>query len=197
MSLFLATLIELKAELGIEDVRDDAILAQHAEGLQGRFEAHLNRFLLRAENAVELFDGGAPALLLSRFPVESVASVYVSADQTWDATTLLEADDYRLSAERGRLYYGTSGVDRWPAGVANVRVAWTGGYVAVGTPAASGQFAMPAALSGAFRLQFGFEWRNRKTLGTQSFGAQGANVSLAPAKFLAAVEDALSSFRRI
>ncbi len=197
MGLYLATLLELKAEAGIEDVKDDAIMAMAAEGLQGRFEAHLSRSLLRAENAVETLDGGGTLLLLSRFPVESVASVHVSEEQTWDATTLLTADDYRLSALRGRLYYGASGVNRWPDGVANVRAVYTGGYVGAGSVAGSGQFAMPEALRGAFRMQFGFEWRNRRTLGAQAVSAQGANVSLAPAKFLPAVEEALRPFARI
>jgi hypothetical protein len=56
---------------------------------------------------------------------------------------------------------------------------------------------MPEGLRGGFLLQAGFEWRNRLNLGKQSVGAQGANVSLAPAKLLPEVESVLAPFVRM
>lgn len=195
--LYILTLNEARLELGIQDSQDDALLTQHMEGLQGRFDEHLGRTLLRGASVTELHDGGGLFLYLARFPVEAIASVHVSDDQEWDANSLLESTDYRLSAARGKLGYGIEGATPWPGGLQNIRVVYAGGYVAAGTDAEEDQHALPEAIRRAFRLQLGFEWRNRLTMGQQSVSAQGANVSLAPAKLLPDVEAALQSYRRI
>jgi hypothetical protein len=157
----------------------------------------LNRTLLRGVDVEELFDGGGRTILLGRWPVETIASVHVDDDQEWDADSLLESTDYRLNKTRGRLVYGSDGSVNWPDGVQNIRVVYTGGYVAAGSTAGTGQTAMPDAIRRAFRLQAGYEWRNRTHLGQQSVSAQGVNISLAPAKLLPEVEEILWGLRRL
>jgi hypothetical protein len=195
MSLHILTLAEAKADLGLTDTTDDAVLTRHMEGLQGRFEAYLGRTLLRGTDVEEILDGGMTWLLLTRFPVESVKTVHVDAAGAWGAETLIAADGYRIHKARGRVVYA-GGVYGWPSGSRNVRVVYTGGYVAAGSTPSTGQEAMPEGLRGAFGMQLGFEWRNRRNLGAQNVGAQGQSVTLAPAKFLPAVTDALESFKR-
>lgn len=196
MSLFICTLEEIKREIGVPDSNDDTQLTEWLEGLQGRFEDFLDRPLLRTADITELHDGGERFLYLRRFPVESIASVHVDADQEWDAASLLAATDYRIDLPRGKLGYGVLGEQVWEPGVANVRVIYTGGYVAAGTSPGAGQTAMPEGLRGCFRLQAGFEWRNRKLLGTESASAQGFSVQSAPADFLPAVKTGLKIYRR-
>lgn len=195
--LYIATLSEMKSDLGIGDPQDDTRLTAVLEGLQGVFESVLNRGLLRTESVEELFDGGERTLLLYRFPVESITSVHVSEDQEWDADSLLETTDYRLNKDRGRLVLGTDGSTRWPAGVQNVRVVYIGGYVAAGSAVSTGQYAMPEALRRVFRLQAGYEWRNRQHLGQQSVSGQGVSVNLSPAALLPEVKTVLDTFARI
>ncbi len=197
MSLYILTLAEARAELGLTDTADDEVLARWMDGLQGRFDGFLKRTLARATDAVELLDGGEPVLYLKRWPVESVTSVHMDADQVWDAASLLDSGDYRLSALRGTLVRGVDGMIRWDKGVQNVRVVYSGGFVPAGQTATAAQFAMPDDLRRAFAMQLGYEWRNRRSLGQQSVAAQGVSVSLAPAALLPDVEAVLNPYRRM
>lgn len=193
----ICTLAEIKADLGLADTVDDAVLQLLIDSLEGRFESHLNRSLLRTVGAVELFDGGEHCLLVARFPVETVTSVHQSADQTWDATTLLDGADgeFIVNYQRGRLYYGHGGFD-WPWGVQNIRVVYTGGYVAGGTLPGAGQTAMPDGIRHAFKLQCAFLWRNWRNLGSSGVSSQGTNINLSPVDLLPEVKQALAPFIR-
>lgn len=184
--LTIATLAEIKAELGIKDVQDNAELTRLAEGLQGRFDGYCRRTLARADSVVELHDGGVTAIELKRFPVETVASVHVSRYQAWTDAYLWSTDDYRVNLERGLIFLLSGG--KWEEGIQNIRVVYTGGY-------ATGAY--PEELRRAFFLQFGFEWRNRLHLGQQSVSAQGMSVTVAPAKLLADVTEILNAYVRL
>jgi hypothetical protein len=197
MSLYIVSLAEMKQDLGISDTRDDAALTLWMEGLQGRFDDHLDRVLLRNER-VEIHDGGESFLYLKSFPVESVTTVHLDHDQEWNADSLLNATDYRLRADRGLLTFGSFGpIMAWPEGFQNIRVAYVGGYLATGTSPGEGQTAIPDAIRRCFFLQAGFEWRNRTNLGKESVSAQGASVALAPAQLLPEVKSGLQPYRRI
>lgn len=195
MSVYIQTLDEAKADLGITDTADNAVLTDCMESLQGRIEEHLQRTLLRG-TYTEVHDGGVRALQVKAIPIESIASIHISSDQTWDADTLLDSSDYRYKADRGLIWYG-DGTYQWTAGVQNIRVVYVGAYVAAGSNPSGVQLAMPEAIRDAFRLQLGFEWRNRRTLGQQSVSMNGQAVSLAPAKWLPAAEAALQPYARV
>lgn len=186
MNLYIATLSEIKAELGITDAADDALLTNLAKGLQGRFEDLCNRRFERTASITEKHTGGIRTLYLKTFPVESVALVTIDG-------TALDSTNYTVSLERGRLYYG-SGSALWPNGIDNITVVYTAGYKAAGS--ATGTYPMPESLRRALFMQLGYEWRNRESLGRMSMGAQGQNISLSPAKLLPEVMDCLAPFVR-
>lgn len=167
--LYIATLAEIKAQLGIDDPNDDAALSLWLEGLQGRLDSHLGRTLAYAASVTEYFDGGGLALYVARYPVVSVASVVVSDDQDWSGESPLTeaAGDMRINYDRGRISYGTRGTERWPEGKQNIRVVYAGGYQAA---------EIPQAIKGAYIMQATFEWRNRQNLGTSQISANGATV---------------------
>ena len=194
--LYLVPLAEILLDLGITDSQDNLTITRWAEGLQARIETHLRRRLTRLAGEVEIFGGGARRLYLRRYPVESVSAIEIATDQDWAAGEALDADEFILRADQGEILYGT-GAAAWPECAAGIRVTYTGGYVPAGTTPAAGQSAMPEDIRRAFSLQFGYEWRNRKTLGLASISAGGASVSLAPAKFLPEVAEALAPHRRM
>lgn len=194
--LYIATLQELKADLGIVDPIDDALLTQKAELLQGRFDAFMQRTLLRGVDVVEYFDGGSTFLMLDRFPVESVSAVYVDASGSFASDTVLDSDEYVINRARGRLLYGFSSGGKWPDGRQNIKVVYTGGYLAYAETPTGNQTAIESSIRGAFLMQFGFEWRNKSNLGNQSVSAQGGSVSLAAAELLPEVKDVLLNFKR-
>ena len=196
MSLYIVTLAEMKAELGLGDTTDDAVLTRWMNGLQGRFDDECGRALLRGADIEEIHDGGESWLFLARFPVESIASVHVAADQDWSDVNKLSASDYILNKPRGRLMPAGIG-DKWPEGAQNIRVVYAGGFVACDGVVGAGQSAMPETIRRAFFIQAGFEWRNRLELGKASVSMQGQSVQLAEAKLLPEVRDALATYRRI
>jgi hypothetical protein len=185
----------MKGELGLPDTQDDANLTRLMTALEGRFESHLNRLLARSVAETEYLDGGSEYLLLKRFPVESVTSVHVSADQTWDATTLWASDTYVVNNLRGRIIRNVART-AWSEGAQNIRVIYAGGYVAAGDIAAAGQYAAPEGLRLAFIMQCSFLWRNRADLGRSQINAQGAGINLAPAELLPEVTHILNEFKR-
>lgn len=186
--LYIATLAEAKADLEITDPQDDAALTRWMETLQGRFDAHLQRTLLRGVNVTEYFNGGGTRIWLERSPVESVASVHVDNDRAWGADTVkIENTDFKVDYSKGSISYGILGATEFADGSQNIRVIYTGGYAAG---------AVPEGIRGAFLIQLGYEWRNRRDLGRQGLSAQGANLTLAPADLLPLVKNALASFKR-
>ena len=190
MSLYVLTLAEMKAELGLTDTRDDAVLTRWMEGLQARFDAYCERTFERGVNVEETHHGGETAIYLRRFPVETISAVYVDG-------AAVAADDYRASKHRGVLRYGGAQPVAWPGGNESIRVVFTGGYVPAGTNAGATQWPMPENVRRAFTIQAGFEWRNRANLGKASMSAGGQSVSLAEAKLLPEVREIIDGMRRM
>jgi hypothetical protein len=185
MSLYIATLDEIKADQGIEDTTDDAVLTRWGEGLQGRFEDYCNRGFVRSVDIEEYHNGGERSICLRTYPVEEISAI--EADDVE-----VPAASYRAMLSLGRIYPAKA--YSWPHGVQYIRVVYTGGYQAAGADV--GDYPMPEGLRRAFMLQFGYEWRNRENLGRASMSAQGQSVSLAPASMLAEVKQCLTSYRR-
>lgn len=204
--LFMVTLLEMKENLGIEDSMDDAVLERWLVGLQSRIEDHCRRKFARVVDQVETLNGGHPFLFLDRWPLESVASVHVSDAQEWDAGSLLDAASVRTDFIRGKMMYGTNpNGSLWPRGFQNIRVQYTGGFVAAGETVEAGQFEMDDSLRRAVMMQGEFEWRNRKVLGVGQMSAQGVSISAKPSvalslkgkTFMPEVGTTLAPLRRI
>ena len=176
MGLYIVTLAEMKAELGVEDTNDDAVLTEWMEGIQGRFDEYCQRIFLYEADEEEIFDGDVTSLAVKRWPIDSAAdiSIYIDADQAWGSDTLLDSDDFRVNYRRGRIVYGT-GTSKWTAGFQNIKVVYSGGFVKSDGTAATGVEATQLdALRRAFFMQLGFEWRNRETLGITQISQSGA-----------------------
>jgi hypothetical protein len=197
--MYIATLSEIKAELGIADNVDDAVLLMWANGVQGRLERFLNRPLLYSAAETEIFDGGLLCLYPRLFPIVNVISLIVDAAQDWLSEDELTAanDDFRVDARAGKIWY-CQGETRWPAGVQNIRVVYSGGMFTAQGGAASawtnqGEIDL---VRRAFLMQCGYEWRNRTTLGIDQLNAQGTGKKT-PAALLKDVQDSLRPLMRL
>ena len=173
--LYIATLEEMKSEVGIEDEVEDSVLTIWLEGLQDRIDDFLSRTLLRIVDETEYHDGGERFIYTKHWPIEDVSSIVIAHDQDWDNGTVLDSPvpDYLVNEKRGKISYAT-GTNNWPGGFQNVRTILTGGYVACDANVGSGQTAMPDWARRAMFMQCGFEWRNRETLGITQISAGGA-----------------------
>jgi hypothetical protein len=199
VDLYIATLAEIKAVLGIEDAVDNANLTLWLEGLQGRFDGFLERTLLEGADVQEIFDGDVTSLYPSRCPIERVSEIVIADDQDWADGDVLDADDYVIIHARGRILYG--GVYKWPAGRQNIRVTYTGGlFSSANDGTAANSYVRPADVAAARRamvMQARYEWQHRDLLGLQSLSAQGTNVNLAQAELLPEVRQTLNPLRRL
>lgn len=168
------------------------------EGLTTLFERQTNRTLLRAEGIVALFDGGRvifgplPALL-----IEGITEIKEDANPVdfTAAVALVDGTDFIADPNGGLIRRLPSG-RRWQGGFRNVRVTYTGGYVAPGTPLMVGQTAMPDDLQEAATMQAVHYVKNRDRLGATSISADGASIALSPAELLPAVRQILKGYRR-
>jgi len=207
VSLYIKTLAEMKAELGIGDSVDDAVLTAWMEGTQGRMATHCRRLFLEQSSRAEIHDGGKTSLFVRAYPIETLSEVVVDQDQDWtDSANVLASDDYLANHKRGAIVYGRGG-SPWPEGYQNIRVTYTGGLVASDGTAANSYVEDEdlQTLKRAFVMQAGFEWRNRETLGitqiSQSGAARqvGAGVALAlkGITLMPEVQEALGPLRRM
>lgn len=199
MSLTIASLAEMKAELGItaSDTADDTNLTGLMTRMQGAFDSHCRRRFAAADGAVEIHDGGSPAIWLMRPPVHALTSILV------DGVAIDVDDDIYGPSPAGRIVWAYNAA-KWPGEVAGIRVTYDGGLFDANGALASGALdgdpnaaSDAAAIRRAFFMQVSFEWRNRMTLGAASLSAQGQSVSLAPAKMLPEVETILRNYARL
>ena len=207
MSLYIVTLAEMKATLGIADTVDDAVLTDWLEGVQGRVDGFLGRLLLEASGAQEILDGGETSLFVKRWPIESVSEIVINGDQDWtDANSILDSDDYLVNHRRGSILYGR-GRSPWPDALQSIRVTYTGGMFNSDTTAANSYVTESdrESVRRAVYMQAGFEWRNRETLGITQINASGvgkqvgAGVALAlkGKTLLPEVEETLWPLKRV
>jgi len=183
-------LAELKAQLGIDDTVDDAMLTVWVDSLEGRFVQYLHRKIAREVGRVQYFsgDGVSDRIYLDLFPVEEITEVTIEGE----ATT-----NYSFRRERGILTYFSGRGTAWPRGNDNVKVTWTGGYVPAGDAVGEGQTAMPKGLRRAMLYQATYEWRNRENLGLRQSGGDGSYQMQAPPVLLQETKESLGPFRRI
>ena len=143
------SLPELKAYLGIEDdaqnVKLQLILDAIEEWLADEFELYGLKLL--SEDVTELRDGQNLDHIFTKFrPINSVATIHVSNQQVFDATTLVDVDDFRVIGEQGliraareftRFPFGEDDFPTrftafqtglFPMGVQNVQVVYNAGF---------------------------------------------------------------------
>lgn len=174
----LASLADLKADLGITDSSTDAALERRILSASALIESYCNRQFRRSVDLVERVAGyGTARLLLARTPIESVASV------TYDEA-LVPASAYEIEPDsrgEGWALYASAGwswtapavqtIDEMPVALAGMErrtfeVMYTGGYYLPNDTVKSG-VALPAVLTEACLMLAATMWSER---------GRGANV---------------------
>ena len=198
MTGLLCTLADIRIRLGLEtgDTDDDQMLYSIIKGVSAAFDTYCNRtFILNSSAATEYYSGGRQKLYLPRYPILSITSVTESVDWDWDNETALTADDdYHAMTDRGALHrVGTL----WLSGAETVRVVYTGGYVAAGGTAGTGETALPDDIQEAALLQSMFTYKRRDDLGLAGVSAMGGSISKFSAiELLPEVKAILNKYRR-
>lgn len=127
------TLAEAKARLRLNagDASQDSAIEDLISTACQLVEKRRESFVLQRLGHVEFFDGrGLSHLLLEHWPAV-VTSIHDSADRSWDAESLVAAEDYVVDEEEGEvaLLDGAFGNGR-----RNVRVVYDAGFSAANVP---------------------------------------------------------------
>jgi len=163
----IATIAELKTYMGITDALQDAKLTQVLAGVEAfvTTQAALVGHQLEKKASITEYQDGEDGerVFTSLRPILSVASVHVSQAATWDATTLLAAQYYRV-------YKGPGIIRRtdeftFPDGVQNVRVIYDAGYDPVTADLKLGILSFAAAVA----VQAGKDGYESEKLGDYSY----------------------------
>ena len=85
-----------------DDLDDDVLIGSLISRLSALVQGYVGRPLLGASPTTELVNGqGTPFVQFKGWPASSFATLHVSADQVFDATTLIAAGDYIVDLDRG------------------------------------------------------------------------------------------------
>lgn len=147
----LTTLSELKIHMGISGSDEDTLLTQLLDNVEQTIFSYTGRESFASAAATEYFDGtGREILILERYPVTAVASLYVDNGGYYgngtspfgSGTEWTEGTDFTLKrtdeSEKNRgLVLALGAVDFedvpgiWPRGRGNVKVTYTAGYTTI------------------------------------------------------------------
>lgn len=93
---------------------------------------------LKAADYTEYYDGdGTNSLVLRKYPINSVASIYDDLTREWAASTLIPSTDYLIDNEEQigtvRLYKNTA---IFASGIKNIKITYNAGYATIPNDAA-------------------------------------------------------------
>ncbi len=164
----LAALATLKSRLGIleTDIQYDTLLTNAIKAVSARFDTETRRSLARQVDATQEFFPDDTEIILTRYPIESVAKFELKTDETegWVEQT-------------GVKYLLRSGciisIQFQPFSLSDFqhflcRVTYTGGYVLPGATPGPGQTPLPDDLEQAAVEQAAFWFRSRDHLGLRT-----------------------------
>jgi hypothetical protein len=187
MNAGFSSLTKLKAQLLAEALRAsskyDAALLALGKGVVGQFERYCDRKFLRLENATEIIPADRIQFLLSRFPLESIASIELKDNEAdgWVAQTI-STYVQTIDHENGIVNLP----DAADAGAwwAKLRFTFTGGYWVDETEEGNdtlpaGAFAVPDDLFLAWILQCKTVWQSLDKLGTKIVDVGAGSSSVA------------------
>ena len=163
----LATVAQVQARAFDAGSVHAAELAQLVASVTKTIENYCNRILMRQATRTDYLTGdGSDVLSLPLYPIESVTSVTIASDRSFDGVTALTVeDDYRFEPETGLLYYM---LGDWPEYRRGIKVVYVGGYVHPDDTPTGAQISLPTDLTEAC-IQQCVHWCNRRS----DYGTKG------------------------
>ena len=186
------SLDNVKKSLDLSDAQfdNDDVLNRMIESTTKRFQTYMGRDLAIGSHT-EYFNGGSDVFVLKNMPVTVVTSIHHSLDmpRVYDASTLVDSDDYDLTQSNGFLTMLTGELS---SGFKSVQILYDGGYAVSN----SNIIAVPDPLKQATLDQMMFFFQRRKSIGqtTQTFG-DGSTTSDQQWDLLPGVKKVLNNYR--
>ena len=128
----LTTHERVKEYLGIksDDTTKDFLLAELVERISAIMAKRCHRTFEFEANLTEFYDGDGLSreLVVRRYPIVSVTSLYDDPDRTYTSATLIAGTDYTVDNEWGIIRLDGF---RFLKGLQNIKVVYDGGYKVV------------------------------------------------------------------
>lgn len=125
----LTTHSRVKEYLGIkpDDASKDAMLAEFVERISAAISTRCKRVFEFESGITEYYDGDGitSQLMVRRYPIVSVASLYDDPDRAYGSATLIAAMDYTVDKGWGLIQLDGF---RFLKGLQNIKVVYDGGY---------------------------------------------------------------------
>lgn len=138
------------------------------------------------QSRTEYHDGGQQFIYTRYFPIISVTSIHDDDDRDYDATTLLDTDEYYIDQNDGRCIYSDMGT--FTAGDQNLKVVYTAGWESETTT--------PDDIQRAALIQFRHE--HLRTSASNGVGAFGTRPTIeGESDLLPQVRELLRRWRRV
>lgn len=117
----------MKTYLAISGAEHDSLLNSLIPAVSEAIENYCRRRFAQ-ESLVEYYDGGSFSIILARFPVLSIDSVYTDPSGQLNPGTLISSDSYVLYPDPGLLILHSG---KFPSGKRAVKVSYTAGYATI------------------------------------------------------------------
>ena len=172
----IAPLPDLRDWLKIPDPSEDDFLTELAEGVEGRFERHMDLLLDMTDRTVRLriFNGW---VLLPDFPVSSIHGISRAVDGQ-----AIPASKYRLDSEVGKIWFSDI----------------IGGDVDVHYETGWDWTTLPRSIRRAYLAQVRHEYTARDQMSLKRIGdASGDSVDVIGFELLPDVRETLDLFKRV
>lgn len=126
----LATLANVKEFLHITGDGDNTLLTNILARVESFIKDYINfQFEIPASSFIEYHDGnGSNTVLLNNYPITELTSVYDDLDRVYGADTLLDAGDYVVYNEEGKIVLDGSFFNK---GLRNIKVTYKAGYATI------------------------------------------------------------------
>lgn len=165
----LITLQEAKDHLGITGSSYDDRLEDLINGASDFSDRYTNNNIVEDTYTDVLYDGNnSDFLLIPVTPLTAVASLYIDGSRIFDASSLVDTDDYDIRDQVGIVLFDGR---KFTHGKHTVKVTYTAGYSTV-----------PETIKLAVKLwvEYYFRLTDSKNLGLKSYSQQGDNYSRDP-----------------
>lgn len=190
----LITAAQFKLYLGPEyaGATNDSLFELLIDSVSEMFNRHIGGTLAKMTYTDAYFDGnGQESLILSNFPIVSVASIHEDGVLLTEGATADYVVDYAVG-----MIHRVGG--RWLRGRKTLKINYTAGYVVQGASPGAGETALPADLKLGCMIQAAREWKKSQgsEWGETSRSFPDGSTSHVERGLLKEVEEILQKYRR-
>ena len=171
-----------------EDTTLDTFIARFDEIASGYcgFPLASNQITFENNTYTHYFDGdGSDRVQLRVIPANTITSIHVDVDRSYDSDSLVASSDYTLDSDLGLVVLNTdSDQGSFTTGYRSVKIIYTAGFTSI-----------PDGIIHACGVQVAHWYANRDTIGKPKINQAGSSIDVQSLALLPEVRQALAPYR--